>query len=135
MKIESKKANVYIGVLVASIFLYLSFFPLSFFESLEGVIYEIQMRLDTPRNPGESKVSIVTIDDKSISKLGQWPWPRHVIAEMIMVLKNNGAKLIGIDFVFSEKEQNQALDEVRNLYHEIREKDHRVDAGQLSLCC
>jgi len=130
MKIGNKKANLYIGALVASIFLYLSFFPLSFFESLEGVIYEIEMRLDTPRNPGESRVSIVNIDDKSIRKVGQWPWPRHVIAEMIMILKNNGAKLIGIDIVFSEKEQNQALEEVRYLYNEIKEKDHGVEAGK-----
>jgi CHASE2 domain-containing sensor protein/tRNA A-37 threonylcarbamoyl transferase component Bud32 len=130
MKIGNKKTDIYIGALIASIFLYFSFFPLSFIESLEKVIYEIEMRLDTPRNPGESRVSIVNIDDKSISKLGQWPWPRSVIAEMIMILKNNGAKLIGIDIVFSEKEQNQAIKEVENLYDEITKRDQRYAAGK-----
>jgi len=130
MKTGNKKANLYIGALVASIFLYLSFFPLSFFESLEKVIYGIEMRLDTARNPGESRVSIVHIDDKSVRTVGQWPWPRHVIAEMLTILKHNGAKLIGIDIVFSEKEPNQPLEEVQNLYKEITEKNFEFDAGK-----
>jgi serine/threonine-protein kinase len=130
MKIRNKMANLYIGAFVASVFLYLSFFPFCFIESLEKLIYDIEMRLDMPRNPGESKVSIVTIDEKSIRNVGQWPWPRHVIAEMLTILKNNGAKLIGIDIVFSEKEQNQALDEVKNFYHEIIEKNHGHNSGK-----
>jgi len=118
--------SMYIAALVASVFIYLSFLSFPFFESLEKVIYEIEMRLDTPRNPGESKVALVNIDDKSISELGQWPWPRHIIAEMITILKNSGAKLIGLDMVFSEKEQNPGIKEIENLYGEIlrREKVH-----------
>jgi CHASE2 domain-containing sensor protein/tRNA A-37 threonylcarbamoyl transferase component Bud32 len=130
MTIENKKANLYIGALVAAIFLYLSFFPLSFLESLERVVYDIEMRIDTLRSPGQSNVSIVAIDDKSIRTVGQWPWPRDVIAEMMTILKNNGAKLIGLDMMFGEKEQNQGLQEVRNLYNEIKEKNYGLDAGK-----
>ncbi len=130
MKIGNKKTEIYIGALIASIFLYFSFFPFSFIESLEKVIYEIEMRLDTPPNPEESRVSIVNIDDKSIRKIGQWPWPRNIIAEMITILKNNGAKLIGIDIVFSEKEQNQAINEVKDLYDEIAKRDQGYAAGK-----
>jgi len=104
---------------VAAVFIYLSFMNFSLFESLEKVIYEIEMRLDTPRNPGENKVAIVNIDDKSIGKLGQWPWPRHIIAEMITILKNNGAKLIGLDMIFTQKGQNPGMEEIRRLYAEI----------------
>ncbi|MBW2335113.1 MAG: CHASE2 domain-containing protein, partial [Deltaproteobacteria bacterium] len=85
--------------------------------------YEIEMRLDTPRNPSESKVSIVNIDDKSIRKLGQWPWPRHIIAEMIKILKSNGAKFIGIDMIFSEKEQNPGMKEIEKLYSKILKRE------------
>jgi CHASE2 domain-containing sensor protein len=91
------RTNLFIGSFFVAICMYLSFMTFSPFEKLEKQIYEIEMRLDTPRNPGESKVAIVNIDDKSISKLGQWPWPRHIIAEMIKILKSNGAKFIGID--------------------------------------
>ena len=100
-----RETNLIIGVLVAATSIYLSFMYLPFFESLEKVVYEIEMRLDTPRNPGESKVAIINIDDKSIAKLGKWPWPRHILAEMIKILKDNGAKLIGLDIIFEEKEK------------------------------
>ncbi|MFW6147069.1 MAG: CHASE2 domain-containing serine/threonine-protein kinase [Thermodesulfobacteriota bacterium] len=121
MQTGNKKINLYIGALITAAFLYFSFVPLSFFESLEKVIYEIEMRLDLPSNPAESRVSIVNIDDKSIRNIGQWPWPRHMIAEMITILEANGAKLIGLDIVFSEKEQNQAVKEIATLCDEIGE--------------
>jgi CHASE2 domain-containing sensor protein len=101
-----------------------------FFESLEKVIYEIEMRLDTPRNPGESKVAIVNIDDKSINELGKWPWPRHIIAEMIKILKSNGAKLIGIEMVFSEKEQNLGIKEIKKLYSKILNREKVYTTGE-----
>ena len=122
--IERKvKPNILIGVLVMATFVYLSFMGFSFFESLEKIIYEIEMRLDMPRNPPESKVALVNIDDKSINKLGKWPWPRHIIAEMIKILKANGAKLIGLDMVFSEKEQNPGIREIKELYDKIQSRE------------
>jgi serine/threonine protein kinase/CHASE2 domain-containing sensor protein len=125
-----KKIDYYIGALVTAAFLYLSFFPLSAFESLEKAIYEIEVRLDLPSSPEESRISMVNIDNKSIRNLGQWPWPRDLIADMIMLLKKNGAKLIGLDLIFSEKEQNQAVKEIGDLYHEIRENNQGYAAGQ-----
>lgn len=130
MKERNRKTNVYIGALVVVAFIYLSFMRFPFFESLEKVVYEIQMRLDTPRNPGESKVAIVDIDDKSISKLGRWPWPRHIIAEMITILKNNGAKLIGLDMIFSEKEHNPSIKEIKKLYTDILERGEASTEGE-----
>jgi CHASE2 domain-containing sensor protein/tRNA A-37 threonylcarbamoyl transferase component Bud32 len=113
---------IYIGALVAAVFIYVSFVSPPLFESLEKVIYEIEMRLDTPRNPAESKVALVNIDDKSIRELGQWPWPRYLIAEMISILKKNGAKFIGLDMVFREKEQNAGIKEIKELYNEVLER-------------
>ncbi len=131
MRESDKQINfVYIGTLVAAAFIYLSFMNFPFFESLEKVVYEIQMRLDTPRNPGESKVAIVNIDDKSISKLGQWPWPRHIIAEMITILKNNGAKLIGLDMVLTQKEQNPGIKEIKKLYGKILKREKVSKLGE-----
>ena len=36
-----------------------------------------------PRAVAESPVVIVDIDEASVSALGQWPWPRTVIADML----------------------------------------------------
>ena len=130
MKETDQKTNLLIGAIVVAVFVYLSFAQFSPFESLEKVVYEIEMRLDTPRNPGESKVAIVDIDDKSIRKLGEWPWPRHIIADMITILKNNPAKLIGLDIVFSQKEQNASIKEIENLYSKILEREEFLNAGE-----
>ena len=130
MNESDKKTNLLIGSLIVVICIYLSFMSFPFFESLEKVIYEIEMRLDTPRNPGESKVAIVNIDDKSINKLGKWPWQRHIIAEMIKILKSNGAKLIGIEMVFSEKEQNLGIKEIKKLYSKILNREKVYTTGE-----
>jgi CHASE2 domain-containing sensor protein/tRNA A-37 threonylcarbamoyl transferase component Bud32 len=117
-----KKIDLLVGALLGFLFIFLSFQSFSVFESLGRVIYSIQMRLDVPRNPGANVVAIVNIDDKSINQLGPWPWPRKLIAEMIPILKNNGAKLIALDFLFSERERNQGLQEIRDLQKAIEER-------------
>ena len=121
-KIQLNKADLLIGIMVAGIFILFSFKAFTILESLEKVIYGIEMRLDPPRNLGENRIAIVNIDDKSLKLLGPWPWPRHIIAEMITILNKNGAKLIGLDLLFSEKEQNQGLQEVRKLYETIKNR-------------
>jgi len=87
------------------------------------------MRLDLPKSQGENKIAIVNIDDKSLKQLGPWPWPRYLIAEMINILKSNGAKLIGLDLLFRHKEQNQGLKEVKKLYRNILEQKKNADNG------
>jgi len=121
-KFPIKKIDFLIGLLIASVFILFSAKPFTPFESVGRIIYGIQMRLALPQNLGANKVAIVNIDDKSLAKLGPWPWPRQIIAEMIPILKNNGAKLIGLHLLFSEKDQNQGLREIRNLERVVQER-------------
>jgi adenylate cyclase len=58
-----------------------------------------------PREATERPVVIVDIDEKSLRALGQWPWPRTRIAEMITRLTNLGALVIGFDVVFAEPDR------------------------------
>jgi adenylate cyclase len=62
-------------------------------------------QLIDPRHKTVRPVTIVDIDDKSLAMLGQWPWPRTRIADMIINLTNNGAVAIGFDVVFSEADR------------------------------
>src|SRR3954452_1574604 len=74
-------------------------------------IQELRLRtfdmfqLIDPRHKTVRPVTIVDIDDKSLAKLGQWPWPRTRIADLIQNLTNNGAVAIGFDVVFSEADR------------------------------
>ena len=110
-RLPLKKMDLLIGTIVAVLYICLSLGTFDTFESIEKVIYGIEMRLDVPENLGASRIAIVNIDEKSFQRLGSWPWPRHIIAEMISILKGNGAKLIGLELLFGEEEQSQGLRE------------------------
>ena len=48
---------------------------------------------------------IVDIDEDSLKQVGQWPWPRTVLAELVQKLAANGAAAIGFDMVFPEPDR------------------------------
>ncbi len=50
-------------------------------------------------------VKIVAIDEPSIAELGQWPWPRNVLASLIDKLHAAGAKVIALDLVLPEADR------------------------------
>jgi adenylate cyclase len=62
-------------------------------------------QLFDPRVKKIKPVTIVDIDEKSLAKLGQWPWPRTTIADLIVNLTNLGAVVIAFDVVFSEPDR------------------------------
>ena len=58
-----------------------------------------------PRVKTARPVTIVDIDEKSLTKLGQWPWPRTNIADMITNLTQLGAVIVAFDIVFAEPDR------------------------------
>ena len=57
-------------------------------------------------------IGIVTIDEKSIEKYGQWPWKRDVLAQIIYDLRQAGAGIIMIPILFSEEDRLGGDDEL-----------------------
>jgi adenylate cyclase len=55
-----------------------------------------------PRPYQDVGVRIIDINEESITKIGQWPWPRTKIAELIRRLKELGVSAIALDMVFPE---------------------------------
>jgi len=62
------------------------------YAPVELMLYDRVMRA-TPATPAPD-VAIVEIDDASISKLGEWPWPRDVHASLIARLTAAGARVV-----------------------------------------
>jgi len=82
-------------------------------------------QLIDPRVKTARPVTIIDIDEKSLAKLGQWPWPRTRIADLIANLTRLGAVVIGFDIVFAEPDRlnpDVAADTIRNLDEETRAK-------------
>ncbi len=55
-------------------------------------------------NP-DTPVRIIDIDEDSIAKIGQWPWPRTTMAKLNDNLNNAGAAVIAYDMIFSEADR------------------------------
>src|SRR4051812_46973601 len=53
-----------------------------------------------PRVATQHPVVIVDIDDESLRKIGQWPWPRTRVADLVNELTNLGAAAIAFDVTF-----------------------------------
>lgn len=51
-------------------------------------------------------VTVVDIDDDSLARLGQWPWPRSRMAALTERLQGAGALAIGFDMIFSEADRS-----------------------------
>jgi adenylate cyclase len=78
-----------------------------------------------PRVKTAKPVRIVNIDEKSLAKFGQWPWPRTRVADLVTNLTKLGAVAIGFDIMFAEPDRLNpaaAADTIRNLDDEIRTK-------------
>src|SRR3981081_2183253 len=80
-----------------------------------------------PRVKTMRPVTIVDIDEKSLDdpRLGQWPWPRTRIADIVANLTRLGAVVIAFDAVFSEPDRlnpDIAADTFRDLDEATREK-------------
>ena len=57
------------------------------------------------RPPGKDLVRVIDIDEESLGEIGQWPWSRAKVAELILKLHQMGAATVGLDIVFSEPDR------------------------------
>src|ERR1700722_6092655 len=58
-----------------------------------------------PRVQTSRPVVIVDLDEASQKAIGQWPWPRTVMADLITRITQLGAVAIGFDIVFPEPDR------------------------------
>lgn len=87
---------------------------LPFLESVEFMAYDLRAKFRQNLTP-PPEIVLVAIDDDSISQIGRWPWPRTRLAAAVEKIQSSGPKVIGLNILLSEAEQNQGLIEVRRL--------------------
>ena len=58
-----------------------------------------------PRPPAENPTLVIAIDDDSLAKYGQWPWPRSLIARLVDRLAEAGPAAIAVSIVFAEPDR------------------------------
>jgi len=73
---------------------------------IENNLYDLRARkfqYFTP--PPTDKLVHIDIDDPSLQYMGQWPWPRTLLAELTDAMREAGAKAIAFDVLFAEAER------------------------------
>jgi HD-GYP domain-containing protein (c-di-GMP phosphodiesterase class II) len=77
------------------------------FSGLEYGAYDRLLRA-APVRPPSGNVVIVDIDDRSLSSIGQWPWRRELIGQLVERLRSLGASIVALDIIFAEADRYDA---------------------------
>jgi adenylate cyclase len=87
-----------------ALFAFLRFWDPAPLEITRNYFFDLYQKAH-PRAVLTYPVTIVDIDDKSLAVLGQWPWPRLVLAKLVNRLSEGGAAVIGFDMTFPESDR------------------------------
>ncbi len=77
-------------------------------ETMEMKLYDLRARMRANGQVGQDIV-IAAIDENSIDTIGRWPWPRSVMADALDIISEAGAKVIGLNVLYTEPETNPGL--------------------------
>ena len=119
------------GVLTAVILL-LFLFQFGPLETMEAKLYDLRTRLRAPA-AADQKIAIVEIDEASVAQLGRYPWPRSRIAEALDVISEAGAKVIGLDILYPDPEQNQGLEALKSIQGVVEESSEALTGQKVAL--
>ncbi|TRW14850.1 CHASE2 domain-containing protein [Glacieibacterium frigidum] len=108
-------------------------------RQLGNLLFDTYQRA-APRPYEPAPVKVVDIDDETLQRLGQWPWPRTDVARLTKLLTDAGAAAIAFDIVFSESDRTSpsrvakmlaASPDARGDYADVaRMADHDALFGQ-----
>ena len=76
------------------------FDPLNVFSSLRNTAFDLFQNISPRESISSDAVIVLDIDEKSLSELGQWPWPRSILADLVN--KTYLSASLGFDIVFAE---------------------------------
>ncbi len=90
-----------VALLIVLMMQFIGFTPLT----RVGLLLFDSYQRAAPRAYQDAPVRIVDIDDETIRRLGQWPWPRTDVARLTRQITDAGASVVAFDIVFSEPDR------------------------------
>lgn len=98
------RPSTYIALAIGLVLLVVRFDDSPVVEGVRMRLFDSYQKL-WPRVDANPPVVIADIDEKSLKQIGQWPWPRTVIADLVTRLREMGVVVIGFDIVFAEADR------------------------------
>ncbi|HET9764789.1 MAG TPA: CHASE2 domain-containing protein, partial [Casimicrobiaceae bacterium] len=89
---------------------------------LQSTWFDVYQAL-LPRKIVSIPATVVEIDEKSVARLGQWPWPRTLLAELVQAIERSSPAAIGIDILMPEPDRLSP----ERLLAKARERDPVLD--------
>src|SRR5688572_29336883 len=108
MTLRPRHLVILCGVLPTVLTAALCVYRPSFLAKFEHSVYDTLMRA-ARIHPRGDRIVIVDIDERSLAAIGQWPWRRDVIGQLISRLRELGSTTIALDIVFAESDRYQGF--------------------------
>ena len=93
------------------------------FKKGDNFFYDFLLQTTATGNIS-SQVTIIDIDETSLSAVGQWPWPRYLLAKLVKELSANQPAAMGLDILFPEPDRSS----LKNIQRQFR-KDFVLNLG------
>ncbi len=110
-----KYKNYLIFLLILILLIILKTINPNFIKSISYLSFDMYQKV-FPIKKNDTDVIIIDIDEKSLSKFGQFPWNRSIFAKIIENVNYAKPKAIGFDVFFSEKDK-QSPEEIIKSYN------------------
>ncbi|WP_148253141.1 CHASE2 domain-containing protein [Aidingimonas lacisalsi] len=109
------------------------------YQRLELLAYDLRLagQVDDDSQVDE-RIAIVDIDESSLDREGQWPWPRQRLATLVERMRDAGAAVVAFDIMWPEPERNSVSqlaeslpeDEAASFEEEFADLAKRIDGDE-----
>ncbi|MCI5147973.1 MAG: CHASE2 domain-containing protein [Candidatus Electrothrix sp. MAN1_4] len=115
-----------IGGLLALFFILVAQYDPPILHELRLKSFDFFLRHNPAPLSADHRVVIVDVDSESLKKLGQWPWPRKRIADLLQKITSAEPTVVGLDMLFAEPDSRSPhlmsnLEKIKNAPAAVRE--------------
>jgi adenylate cyclase len=113
--LKGSRLPVFLGLMgtILTIMLYTTSSPLlnNIQSRIDNLVFDQRFGFMLEPPPAtEHTIVILNVDQRSLETIGQWPWSRFDLGDIVDQLTKYGTLVIGWDFIFPEYERNVATE-------------------------
>ena len=120
---KKNRSTLITGMIITFLTAAIYIFRPVYLEMLEYKLYDAVFQ-EVHSKERSDAVTIVDIDEYSLERFGQWPWPRYRVALLLQKIHMAGARAVGIDILFAEPDGTSPL-----VLQQSLKKDLRLDVS------
>jgi PAS domain S-box-containing protein len=102
------------GILLTLLSVIVSVFYPDILKTIDRANYSFLLK-NLPENNTVNRPVIIDIDEKSLARYGQWPWPRYLTARLLERVVAFKPSVIGLDMIFSEPDRTSVISVMKGL--------------------